>query len=66
MYLIWVLVVIICTYTVSIAGEQHCIDPANCQFYPVHSCYATDDGLVCKNRSRYDFEIYIFGYILTM
>ncbi|KAI9350417.1 hypothetical protein BD770DRAFT_413060 [Pilaira anomala] len=67
MYLIWVLVVIICTYTVAISGEQHCIDPANCQFYPVHSCYATDDGLVCKNRNKGGFEmsidpIYTFLY----
>lgn len=52
MYLIfWVLAISICTFKV-IAYEQHCIDPANCQFYPVHGCYATDGGLVCKNRSK--------------
>ncbi|KAI7905281.1 uncharacterized protein BX663DRAFT_502332 [Cokeromyces recurvatus] len=64
MYLFWVLVVLI--YEV-IAYEQHCIDPANCQFYPVHGCYATDIGLVCKNRNKGGFEmsidpIYTFIY----
>lgn len=52
MYLNWVLVTLFCIYKVVKAYEQHCIDPANCQFYPIHSCYATDIGLVCRNRSK--------------
>lgn len=52
MYLIfWVLAILICTFKAA-AYEQHCVDPANCQFYPIHGCYASEGGLVCKNRSK--------------
>lgn len=52
MYLLWVLAIVLCMSKVTDAYEQRCIDPANCQFYPVHSCYATEEGLICKSRSK--------------
>ncbi|KAI8146433.1 hypothetical protein BJV82DRAFT_598510 [Fennellomyces sp. T-0311] len=32
--------------------EQHCRDPADCPLFPVHSCFATERGLVCRNQSK--------------
>lgn len=55
-HLFLVLLFSTCTLKMIFAYEQHCIDPANCQFYPVHGCYATDLGLVCKNRSKLSNE----------
>lgn len=55
MYLYLVLTCIIIAKTT--AYVQHCIDPTNCQFFPLHSCFATDDGLVCRSRDKPGFEM---------
>lgn len=33
--------------------EQHCREPGDCPFYPLHSCFATERGLICQNRSMF-------------
>jgi hypothetical protein len=48
MYLIWTLFTLVCFTT----AERHCINPTDCPFYPIHSCYATEKGMICQNRRK--------------
>ncbi|KAI7869438.1 hypothetical protein BDF14DRAFT_1780986 [Spinellus fusiger] len=41
----------------SVSSQVHCRDPSNCPYYPVHSCFATELGLVCGSRSDVGYEM---------
>ncbi|KAI8097327.1 uncharacterized protein BX664DRAFT_383632 [Halteromyces radiatus] len=48
-----------------VVGETHCRDPADCPLYPLHTCFATVEGLVCKNAREYEgFEMSV-NYVET-
>lgn len=49
----WIVLLLLLFITCSTtAYVQNCIDPTSCQFFPLHSCFATEEGLVCKSRGK--------------
>ncbi|KAJ8658557.1 hypothetical protein O0I10_005597 [Lichtheimia ornata] len=57
MMLLVLIAVAAASATRAAAMEQHCLDPVDCPFYPVHSCFATERGLICQNRNMGGFEL---------
>lgn len=58
MMLLVLIAVAAASATRAAAMEQHCLDPVDCPFYPVHSCFATERGLICQNRSKVSSPLY--------